>query len=355
MTQSRRKTIKQLGLGGSALGLIGATNLISACSPSTKENGEKESKDQAVAEESSLFFQISLAQWSLHRSYFGDGLFTDGKADWQKFGQTWDTNPEDVLKGELDPTYFPTVAKEKFGIEAVEFVNVFYYSKKNDQEYWKAMRQQCDEKGVKCLLIMCDREGNLGDTDEAARNQAVENHYGWIDAAKVLGCHSIRVNAAGNGTEEEVKTAAIDGLGKLAAYGAENGINVIVENHGGYSSDGKWLSSVIEGVGSDFCGTLPDFGNFCIERSEDGCANEYDRYQGMKELMPYAKGVSAKSHEFDAEGNEVNTDYYRMMKIIKEAGFSGYIDVEYEGAELSEDEGIKATKRLLEKAGKTVS
>ena len=92
------------------------------------------------------------------------------------------------------------------------------------------------------------------------------------------------------------------------------------------------------------CGTLPDFGNFRITREE-----EYDRYQGVKELMTYAKGVSAKSHDFDEQGNETRTDYARMMKIVLDAGYRGYVGIEYEGNRLSEPEGIKATKVLLER------
>jgi sugar phosphate isomerase/epimerase len=188
-------------------------------------------------------------------------------------------------------------------------------------------------------LIMCDALGNLGDSDPEARMATVENHKPWVDVAAFLGAKTIRVNAAGEGTAEEVAANAVDGLSKLGEYGASKGINVVVENHGGYSSNGKWLSGVMEKVGMDNVGTLPDFGNFY----------EYDRYLGMEEIMPYAKGVSAKSNVFDAEGNEANMDYLRLMKIVKDSGFKGYVGIEYEGAELSEDEGIKATKALLEK------
>ena len=203
---------------------------------------------------------------------------------------------------------------------------------------------------------MCDGEGNLGATDDGERTTAVQNHYKWLEAAKTLGCHSIRVNAAGNGTEDEVRQAAIDGLGKLSEYAAQFNLGVIVENHGGYSSDGNWLASVISGVGMDNCGTLPDFGNFCIERIRDAdgtwtCTNEFDRYKGVELLMPYAKGVSAKSHDFDEQGNEIHTDFEKMLGIVKAAGYTGFIDVEYEGSKLSEKDGIKATKALLEKVG----
>ena len=203
------------------------------------------------------------------------------------------------------------------------------------------------------MLIMCDALGDLGDIDTDKRNEAIENHHQWVEAAAYLGCHSIRVNAAGTGTAEEVKDAAIQGLGALTEYGKTHGISVIVENHGGYSSDGTWLASVMDGVNSPYCGTLPDFGNFCITRGENysDCLEEYDRYKGMTELMPYAKGVSAKSHDFDEDGNEIHSDFRRMLQIVKDSGYTGYIDIEYEGSALSESEGIKATKRLMEKIG----
>lgn len=347
MDNARRTIIKNLGVSG-ALSVLGVGNFLSACSSPNKK-GNAAASDSKAAAASSLFFNISLAQWSLHRSFFGDAI-----SSWDHFGKLWDENPANVLQGELKPADFPTIAKRDYGVSAVEYVNVFYFSKKNDEGYWQELRKRCDEQQVKSLLIMCDREGNLGDTDEEARKQAVENHYGWVDAAQILGCHSIRVNAAGSGTAEEVQAAAIDGLGRLTDYAAQGGISVIVENHGGYSSNGQWLSQVIEGVGSNYCGTLPDFGNFCLDGWHGDCKEAYDKYQGMQELMPYAKGVSAKAHDFDAEGNEIHTDFYKMLQIVKDAGFNGYIDIEYEGSTLSEDEGIKATKALLEKAGQSV-
>jgi len=196
---------------------------------------------------------------------------------------------------------------------------------------------------------MCDLPGNLGDADPEALKATVERHYPWIDIAKYLGAHSIRVNARGEGTLEEVADNVTKGLKLLGKYGASKGINIIVENHGGYSSNGKWLSNIIETVGMENVGTLPDFGNFCIESGPDGCVEEYDRYKGMEELMPYAKGISAKSYEFDQEGNETYTDFLKVMKIVKASNFKGYVGIEYEGQELSEDIGIKKTKALLEK------
>lgn len=206
---------------------------------------------------------------------------------------------------------------------------------------------------------MCDGEGSLGAPDDKERLKAVENHYKWVDAAKFLGCATIRVNAHGEGSREDVQKAAIDGLGRLGEYGAKVGINVIVENHGGYTSDGSWLAAVMKGVGKPTVGTLPDFGNFCIRHEkgmyEGKCVDEYDRYKGTQELMPFAKGVSAKAHDFDAQGNCVETDYNRMLKIVKDAGFKGYIGIEYEGDKHSPEEGIRKTKALLERVGATLS
>lgn len=311
-----------------------------SCSPQSPEQAAD--TDDKVATEQN--FKISLAQWSLHRSFFGGAI-----EDWDAFGRMLKEAPDSLLQGELDPMDFPTIAAS-YGVNSIELVNTFYFSKAEDKAYLTAFRNKCEEAGVTVGLIMCDRLGDLGEADEAARQQAVENHYPWVDAAQFLGAHAIRVNAAGSGTAEEVATNAAAGLAALGTYAATKNINVIVENHGGYSSDGTWLAGVMKAVGMDNVGTLPDFGNFCIERGpEYECLNEYDRYQGVADLMPYAKGVSAKTHDFNAAGEETHTDFLRMMKIVKEAGYKGYVGIEYEGPELSEDEGIKATKALLER------
>lgn len=271
-------------------------------------------------------FEISLAQYSLHRTLFG---------------------------GELKTLDFPEKAKNEFGINAVEYVNQFFADKAEDSKYLAELKDRTDDLDVRNLLIMIDGEGMLSSPDDAERNKAVENHQKWIDAAKYLGCHSIRVNLNGSSDKDEWISTSVDGLGKLAEYGAENEIYVIVENHGGLSSDASLLAEVMEQIGSNYAGTLPDFGNFCIRRDtgelyEGECVEEYDIYKGVKEMMPYAKGVSAKSYDFDEEGNETTIDFSRMLKIIKESGFSGHIGIEYEGNRLGEDEGIIATKKLLE-------
>jgi L-ribulose-5-phosphate 3-epimerase len=263
-------------------------------------------------------FKISLAEWSFHRA---------------------------LKAGKMDNLDFPKVAKKDFDIDCVEYVNTFFKDKAKNRKYLKELKQRCDDLGVHSGLIMCDNEGDLGDPDVSKRTKAVENHYKWVEAAKFLGCHSIRVNARSAGTPEEQHKHAVDGLRRLSQFGAKHGMNVIVENHGGISSNGKWLAGVIkEVVDSDFknCGTLPDFGNFKISATE-----QYDRYEGVAEMMPYAKGVSAKSHVFDSAGNEAEIDYEKMMKIVLDAGYHGYVGIEWEGESPSEPEGVKLTKDLL--------
>jgi sugar phosphate isomerase/epimerase len=337
----------QLLVPKAIIAIVGFVFLLSCGNGSKSSAKDSVAKDSLSIAESTPDFQISLAQWSLHNSFFGE--ITSG--DW--YDRMYEESPDSILRGKFDPMDFPKIAAG-YGVKSIELVNAFYYSRAKDMEYWKTFKQKCDEADVSVGLIMCDRLGDLGDSDAAARTLAVENHYNWVDIAKYLGAHSIRVNAAGKGTAEEVAANAIAGLSKLGEYGATQGINIIVENHGGYSSDGKWLSGVMEKVGMDNVGTLPDFGNFCIESGPEGCINEYDRYQGMTDLLPYAKGVSAKSHNFDENGNEVDSDFLRIMKIVKESGFKGYVGIEYEGDKLSEDEGIKATKALLEKVFKEI-
>jgi sugar phosphate isomerase/epimerase len=272
---------------------------------------------QASTASGQPWFQISLAEWSFHKALFAH---------------------------QMDHLDFAKVAKTDYGISAVEYVNQFFKDKAKDETYLTEMKRRCADLGVESRLIMIDGEGALGDADSAARTKAVENHYKWVDAAKFLGCFAIRVNAASSGSYDEQMERAADGLRRVAEYGTSHGIAVIVENHGGLSSNGQWLANVIKRVKLPNCGTLPDFGNFNL-----GGGQEYDRYKGVAELMPFAKAVSAKSHDFDDAGNEIHTDYRRMMKIVKDAGYRSFVGIEYEGQKLGEAEGVRATKALLEK------
>jgi len=265
-------------------------------------------------------FKISLAQWSLNNRLFGR------------------------VEPTLDNLDFAQEAK-KLGFDAVEYVNQFFMDKATDKDYIKEMKKRAADNGVKSLLIMCDNEGSLGDPDEARRIQTVENHYKWADAAKQLGCHSIRVNARSTGAYDEQQKFAADGLSRLCEYGAKLNLNVIVENHGGFSSNADWLVGVMDMVDMPNCGTLPDFGNF--DRGPEGY--RVDIYESVEKLMPYAVSVSAKSYDFDEKGDETLIDYYRMVNVVLDTGYKGYINVEYEGRRLNEEDGIIATRKLLEK------
>lgn len=295
----------------STLSLAGAGTALGGLSPSLLR----------AEEESSMPYKISVAEYSLHRM---------------------------IGRGELDPRDFGPFCKEHFEVDAVEYWMGPYADKGKDRAYMDEMHQKSQDAGVKGLLIMCDipnGEGDLGNPDASKRQLAVQKHYEWVEAAERMGCHSIRVNARSEGTREAQAKLAADGLRKLSEFAAPHDINVIVENHGGLSSDASWLVGVIKEVGLPNCGTLPDFGNFQLKPGE-----WYDRYKGVSEMMPYAKAVSAKSHVFDGNGNESEIDYERMMKIVVDAGYHGYVGIEWEGAKPeSEIEGVLLTKRVLER------
>ncbi|UUO04521.1 sugar phosphate isomerase/epimerase [Blastopirellula sp. J2-11] len=273
--------------------------------------------DKLVAAEEKVAFQISLAQWSLHRGFYG---------------------------GTLNNLDFAKMASEDFGITAVEYVNRFFQDKVTDYKYLKEMKMRAEDHGVRSLLIMCGGEGTLGAAAKKERESAVANHLRWVEAAKFLNCHSIRVYADAEGSADEQRDRAAEGIRMLCEAAAKQEINILVENHGGLSSDGAWLASLIRQIDLPNCGTLPDFGNFNITPEQT-----YDRYRGIQELMPYAKGVSAKSYNFNDNGEETSIDYPRMMDIVLSSGYHGYVGIEYEGPVLSEYDGIRKSKALLER------
>lgn len=301
---NRRKFIKDTSilLGGLSLP-VASSSLFSSCAKQE-------------------LFKISLAEWSLHRELFSK---------------------------KIDHLDFISLAKTEFGISAVEYVNSFFFEKARDRKYLNKMKSRANDHDVRSLLIMCDNEGNLGDPDKNKRYKAVENHYKWAEAAAFLGCHSIRVNARSDDklSYDNQLDLAADGLSRLVDFCSDLKINAIVENHGGLSSNGAWLSALMKKIDHPSVGTLPDFGNFMIQDNE-----WYDRYKGVEELMPFAKAVSAKSHEFDLNGNEVRTDYNKMMEIVLKAGYNGYVGIEYEGDKHSEYDGIHLTLKLLKKIKK---
>ena len=319
MPSTRRDVLVQAAQLGSALLFAPACAQLGAGQGSGDGGGDAKASaaEGAGPDPNAPLFDISLAQWSLHRT---------------------------LRAGDLEPLAFPAFARSEFGIGAVEYVNQFFADKAEDVAWLGELAARAADAGVKSLLIMIDGEGRLAAADDAARTQAIENHKKWIVAANLLGCHAIRVNAAGEGDWEADRGRAAASLVALAEYGAPYGIDVIVENHGGLSSNGEWLASVMATADHPGVGTLPDFGNFHL-----GDGEWYDRYDGVRRLMPYARAVSAKSHEFDADGNEVNTDYGRMMRIVLEANYRGWVGIEWEGGDPGEVEGIRLTQRLLER------
>lgn len=284
----------------------------------TSARAAQEKKDAKPPEPKAAAFKISLAEWSYHAA---------------------------LQKGELDHRDFAKTAKQLHHVEAVELVNTFFKDKANDAPYLKELKSRADDMGVKILLIMCDGEGELAHADPSQRERSVESHRKWLTAARALGCHSIRVNAYGSGTPDDQKAQMAESLHALGELAKAGNLNVIVENHGGLSSNGAWLASVMKAAKHPLVGTLPDFGNFKLEDD-----TEYDRYKGVTEMMPWAKAVSAKCYDFDAtSGEETTIDFHKMMKIVVSADYHGHVGIEYEGAKMSEKDGIDAMKKLLEK------
>jgi sugar phosphate isomerase/epimerase len=328
MTKLNRRTfIKNAAIGAGGFSLaVSFPQLLHA----------KEKKD--------LFFKLAISQFSFASQF------------WTK---------------KLDPLDFAAKSKE-MGIMGLDYCSMFFADKAKDSAYLNDLKIRAADNGCYNLRIMIDGEGVLGDLNDSIRLKAVENHYKWMDAAAILGCPMIRVNVEGEGEKDAVAKAAVDSLGRLIEYGGKNKIDVIVENHVGISCNAGWLAAIMKQVNSPHCGTLADFGNFCINRTKPEtndiagymktkCLEEYDRYKGIAELMPFAKGVHAKTHLFDTNGNDTETDFYRMFKIIKDSGFKGWVSVEYEGGlfkmykpdspYLGDYEGVAATKKLVEKAG----
>ncbi|MGC1515933.1 MAG: sugar phosphate isomerase/epimerase family protein [Maribacter sp.] len=322
----RRKFIYKTSTVGLGISILGTY----ACKETKKETVE--GPQTSTVKEMNPFFELSLAQWSMHKMILEEGV---------------------------DPYSFAEKAKN-WGFKGLEYVSQLYnpelssanYSAEAMANFVVKSNSEAEKHGMKNVLIMIDGQGNLAVNDESERNETVEKHKKWVDVAAAMGCHSIRVNLNGSNDPEEWKANSIDGLTKLATYAQGKNINILVENHGGLSSNGALHAEVMKAVAMENCGTLPDFGNFCIERKPDSreCVKEYDKYKGVTELMPYAKAVSAKSNNFNEAGYDTGIDYVKMLNIVKEAGYTGFIGVEFEGTEISEEAGIIATRDLLLKA-----
>jgi len=310
--KSRRSFIKETILGAGALMMAPSFRLQVSSDPDIR---------------------ISLAEWSFHRA---------------------------LETGKMDHLDFPSRAKNEFGISVVEYVNGFFGGTKmnfkeaaKNKAYLNEMLKRSQDAGVLNHLLMCDDEGPLSSANEKERLESVENHKKWIEAAKILGCLTVRVNLHGEGNPEDRKKASIDSLSRLGEFANSMKVNVVVENHGSVTSNAEWLTEVMKKVSLNNVGTLPDFGNFCISHPwgtiQEGCADMYDIYKGIELLLPYAKGVSAKTYDFDSNGEQPLLDYKRLTGIVKASGFKGYIGIEYEGINQPEDEGVRNTLKLLKK------
>jgi len=334
----RRNFIYRSSQAGMALTLLG----MAACKDKPKNTMAAEPDEAGGPEpETAPFFKLSLAQWSIHKMVREEGL---DPFEFAAKAKSW---------GFSGLEYVSQLYQEELADDAVNKIQMFTDAEM--QAFVERSNEEARKHGMQNLLIMIDDQGDLALTDKAARTAAVENHYKWVDAAQAMGCHSIRVNLSGSSDPETWVSNSVDGLKSLATYARGKNINVLVENHGGLSSNAALLARVMQEVGMDNCGTLPDFGNFCISEDDSGCIDQYDRYKGVSELMPYARAVSAKSNNFDSSGDEIEIDYARMLQIVKDAGYTGFVGVEYEGDVLSEEEGIVATRELLLKAAKKVS
>ncbi len=306
--------------------------ILLSCKNKNSEKSNQLQGDAIVDVQTPPFFKLSLAQWSLHRSF---------------------------QKKERNLFQFALIAKE-MGFEGVEYVSALYLKEIENlglDAVIDSLKVMSELSRIKNVLIMVDQEGGLASTNEEDRNEAVENHKKWVDAGEKLGCQSIRVNLKGSSDAKEWEEASVVGLSRLAEYAASKNINIIVENHGGFSSNAAMLVDVIYKVNLPNVGVLPDFGNFCMEKNEDKTCLEgkdYDRYKGVEEMMPLAIGVSAKSYDFDENDNETKINYYKMLQIVKNSGYRSYIGVEYEGDRLSEEDGVLATKALLLKVAETL-
>lgn len=302
---TRRQFFKASGAGAAALALTGATSR----GARLMETADKRNYD------------ISLAAYSVHRA---------------------------VETGQFTMLDMPKVVRQEFDIGAIELWNQNFES--TDSGYLDQIAKNAVDNDVKYLLIMVDREGDIGAESRDERREAVRRHAKWIDVAADLGCHSIRMNWRG-APDEVVHDAkalrafinrSVRSFRRLCDYGDRKNVSVIIENHGGPSSYPEAVVQLMVSVDHHRFGTLPDFGNF---------PEEVDPYLATDLLMNFAKAVSAKCYDFDdATGEETKLNYARLIEIVADKhGYDGYIGIEYEGDRLSEFDGVKACKKLLEK------
>ena len=311
---------------------------------------------------------------SLSSSLLNNDLFANYISNKLKISLQCFSFASEFYKGNFDLSNFSKIVRETYNLDGAEFWSIPFIGKEKNSSFLNDLRQKSNDYGIKNTIILVDlldmqtmKQGNsLASIDKKERNQAIEDHKPWIDAAKSIECDSIRINLWSDANKEEVMKVSIESISKLLEYSSDKNISIVIENHGGHTGDAKWLVNLVNKINNKNLGTLPDFGtlNFCVKRDLNlnfsaKCFSQYDKYLGVKELLPYAKGISAKSTQFDLKGNETTTNFKKMLRLIKKSNFEGYISIEYEGAirdtfsqknnHLSTHEGILATKKLLEK------
>ena len=314
---------------------------------------------------------VSLVSPLLNNDLFANYLSKKIKISLQCFSFA-----SEFYTGKFDLSNFSKIIRETYNLDGAEYWSIPFMGKEKNSSFLSELKQKSNDYGVKNTIILVDlldmetmKQGNsLASVNKKERNQAVEDHKPWIDAAKSIGCDSIRINLWSDASKDEVMKVSIESISKLLEYCSDKNISIVIENHGGYTGDAKWLVNLIKKINNKNLGTLPDFGtlNFCVKRDvsdseifSSKCLNQYDKYLGVKELLPYAKGISAKSTQFDLKGNETDTNFKKMIRLIKKSNFEGYMSIEYEGAirdtfsqqnnHLSTHDGILATKKLIEK------
>ncbi|WP_173021370.1 serine hydrolase [Lewinella sp. W8] len=276
-----------------------------------------------------VYPRYSLGQWSFHRELFS---------------------------GEMTSIDFVEAAAE-LGFDGVEYVNQFFLDRVEDHAFLDSLAAAAAAADIAGVMLLVDNAGNLGASDPGERQRAIEQHLAWVGAARQLGCPIMRVNAHGDGTPDEIMAACEAAIRPLAVAAGREGVQIVIENHGGISNDGEWLAELVGRLADVGVGSLADFDNWCVER-ENGqlwgapCTNRYDRYRGMMDLMPTAVGVSVKAFNFDAAGEEPDIDFGTMFDIIHAHDYRGFLGIEYEGDALPAREGIAATLALAKQSWK---
>ena len=254
---------------------------------------------------------ISLAAWSLVRE------FREGK--WKN----------------LD---LPRICREDFGINGLEFVNSFF--ELPTERYLNQLKKNAAEHGVTLVLIMVDGEGNMSAMEKKERMQAALNHRKWVDIAASLGCHAIRCNVGGPSKDYDQDTMkrAADSFGNLVEYASQYPLNVILENHGGASSNPDMMIGLMKAINSPNFGTLPDFGNIY----------EFDRYESIRKLVAYAKGISVKT-KFKPNGTHPDYDLEKLLKICMEEGYHGFYGIEQESPDANSWQAVRWSKAVIDR------